>query len=59
MALDEQGLMAAIRRAFPLELPDIDAAPARGVSRLPGNMPTSITGIVSYSLAMPPIPSTR
>jgi len=30
MALDEQGLMAAIRRAFPLELPDIDAAPARG-----------------------------
>ena len=30
MALDEQALMAAIRRAFPLELPDIEAAPARG-----------------------------
>lgn len=30
MALDEQSLMAAIRRAFPLELPDIEAAPARG-----------------------------
>lgn len=30
MALDEQGLMAAVRRAFPLELPDIEAAPARG-----------------------------
>lgn len=30
MALDERGLVAAIRRAFPLELPDIEAAPARG-----------------------------
>ena len=30
MALDEPGLMAAIRRAFPLDLPDLEAAPARG-----------------------------